>query len=352
MNINRELLEKQFTGKELKTRKGNFGESIDYVETQLIIQRLNDAFDQEWSFKVIEHIQTETAVIVLGEIYTSGITKQQFGTSRITVNKKTGELISIGDDLKAAASDSLKKCASMLGIALHVYGDSLPDQIKTETIQTANGPVELPLDDEPEGQIDIYKTDREAYLAADIIKNMTEAERQAWEIKYIKKLSKDFNMYNWKKAAELAKIQSNPMKFTETETPPPPAQDEPRLQRISKAYFASLPEFLKDDASRHKWQLKNIGYESTKDWTEFHFEKALDLIDILRKEDVDPDSKIQVPELDASTYENNGGSKPATPSQLKYIQKLLDKKGYYVKGDNTEWTIGKASVLINFLTEQ
>jgi hypothetical protein len=143
-----------------------------------------------------------------------------------------------------------------------------------------------------------------------------------------------------------------PMEFTEqTEIPKPPV-DKPRLQRMTEAYFASLPEFLKDEVSRHEWQRKNIGIESTKDWTEWHFEKALDMIEIMSKEPVDPDTKKEVPNLDATKYENNGGSKPASLSQLKYIQKLLEKKNFYIKGSTEKWTVGKCSVLINFLTEQ
>jgi len=309
MLINRELLEKQFTGKDVKQRKGNFGSMIDYVDVQLIIQRLNDAFDAFWSFKLIEYQTMENEVITLGELSVNGITKQQFGTSSITKNAKTGMVISIGDDLKAAASDSLKKCASLLGVALHIYGDSLPDQPvdkKTETINTANGLVELPVDEEE--------------------------KPKAPPVQNRKKIPP-------------------PMSFEVKDTLPPPPVDKPRLQRMSESYFASLPEFLKDDVSRHEWQKKNIGIESTKDWTEWHFEKGLDMIQIINREH-DPDTKKQVPELDSSTYENNGGSNPASPAQLKYIQKLLEKKNYYLKGDIEKWTIGKASVLINFLTEQ
>ena len=39
----------------------------------------------------------------------------------MTVNTDTGEEISIVDDLKAAATDSLKKAATLLGVGLHLY---------------------------------------------------------------------------------------------------------------------------------------------------------------------------------------------------------------------------------------
>ena len=315
MLIDRKLLEKQFTGKEIKTRKGNFGNMIDYVDIQLIIQRLNDAFDQLWSFKVIEHQILENEVIVLGELATLGISKQQFGTSSITKNAKTGASISIGDDLKAASSDSLKKCASLLGVALHIYGDSLPDQ-----------PEEKKEDKPPEEKKD------ETSKAKDFL---TEQER---------------------KQKALKEFREGPPLFKEATEPPPPPVDKERLERMTKAYFASIPEIIKDENLRHSWQKNNIGKWSTKEWTEADFEKALDLIDILRKEQeeniIEQDEKKEVPKLDYGHRENNGGSKPTSKAQINYIQKLLTKKNYFTNEDITTWTIGKASVLIDFLNQQ
>jgi hypothetical protein len=49
------------------------------------------------------------------------VVKTQFGSSRITRTRDTGEPISLADDFKAAATDSIKKCASLLGVGLHLY---------------------------------------------------------------------------------------------------------------------------------------------------------------------------------------------------------------------------------------
>jgi len=119
--MNRELLEKPFEPEQIKQRKGTYGSMIDYVETHAVIKRLNDAFDANWSFEIVSHEQLNTEVIVLGKLTADGVTKSQFGSNRISTSKQ-GEVISIGDDLKAAASDSLKKCASLMGVGLHLYG--------------------------------------------------------------------------------------------------------------------------------------------------------------------------------------------------------------------------------------
>jgi len=120
--MNRELLEKPFEKEQIKQRKGNFGEMIDYVETHAVIQRLNDAFDGQWSFEVLTQENNGSQVMVLGKLTAEGISKTQFGCSSITTNSKTGEIVSLGDDYKAAASDALKKSASLFGIGLHLYG--------------------------------------------------------------------------------------------------------------------------------------------------------------------------------------------------------------------------------------
>jgi len=121
--MNRELLEKPFGPEQIKQREGNFGKMLDYIEGHAVIQRLNDAFDGEWSFTMTKYeIMKETdEVVVIGQLNAGGIVKSQFGSSRITRAKESGEIVSLADDLKAAATDALKKAATLLGIGLHLY---------------------------------------------------------------------------------------------------------------------------------------------------------------------------------------------------------------------------------------
>ena len=128
--MNRELLEQEFDKEQIKTRKGNYGKTFEYVETAAVVQRLNDALDGSWSFDIVDYIIKDNDVTVLGKLSTNGDTKMQFGSRKIGKNSKTGEIINIGDDLKAAASDSLKKAASLLGCGLYLYteDDLMPAQ--------------------------------------------------------------------------------------------------------------------------------------------------------------------------------------------------------------------------------
>ncbi|MGM0664859.1 MAG: Rad52/Rad22 family DNA repair protein [Thermodesulfobacteriota bacterium] len=114
--MNRDILEKPFPPEHIKQREGTFGRVLDYIEGHHIIHRLNDAFDSLWSFEIMGYqvLEEQDEVIVLGKLSAEGIWKSQFGSSRIKRAKETVAIISIAADLKAAATDSLKKCATML----------------------------------------------------------------------------------------------------------------------------------------------------------------------------------------------------------------------------------------------
>jgi len=124
--MNRELLEKQFSSEQIKQREGNFGKKLDYIEGHAVIHRHNEAFEAEWSFSILEHwILKETEeVLVVGQLRAGDVVKTQFGSSRITRARESGEPMSLADDYKAAATDAIKKCASLLGIGLHLYTDN------------------------------------------------------------------------------------------------------------------------------------------------------------------------------------------------------------------------------------
>jgi len=140
--MNRQLLEQPFTADQIKQRDGGSGRAIDYIEGHSVIQRLNDAFESAWSFEIVSHEIHQEEVVVIGKLTAGSLAKSQFGSSRITRNRDTKEIISLADDMKAAATDALKKCATLFGVGLHMYaakkgnGDSSHD---TETGDKKNG---------------------------------------------------------------------------------------------------------------------------------------------------------------------------------------------------------------------
>lgn len=118
--------------KNIKTRPAKGGGTWDYVTGVYVKKILNLAFGWDWSFEVKEY-KIEPffgQAYVLGRLTVNSngktIIKEQFGRVDIKFKKepdRNGNRIplDVGNDLKAATTDALKKCAAELGIASDVY---------------------------------------------------------------------------------------------------------------------------------------------------------------------------------------------------------------------------------------
>ena len=104
------------------------GVAIEYLTGEQVISRLLHVLGVcGWSFHILEHdIHLEADdVWVLGELrllLTPGdpVVRQQFGSSKIKRARSTGVPLDIGFDLKSAATDCLKKCATLVGVGLYL----------------------------------------------------------------------------------------------------------------------------------------------------------------------------------------------------------------------------------------
>jgi hypothetical protein len=76
-----------------------------------VIQRLNEALEGAWSFEIVHHEIREEEVLVLAKLSAEGITKMQFGVSQVTRERESGAFVSLGDDLKAAGTDAVRRVA-------------------------------------------------------------------------------------------------------------------------------------------------------------------------------------------------------------------------------------------------
>lgn len=124
--------------KEIKTRQGRGGLTFAYVEHGYVTERLNLVFGFNWDFEIVDKQILDDEVIVEARltVRTPGgqtIVKTQFGGAEIkrhASGARSGRPLSIADDYKAAASDALKKCASLLGIGLDLYGRDRPAELE------------------------------------------------------------------------------------------------------------------------------------------------------------------------------------------------------------------------------
>ena len=92
----------------IHTRPAKGGGVWEYVSGGYVRKVLNLMFGWNWSFEIIDEKILHGEVVVKGKL-----TCTSNGTSRVP--------LSIGNDLKAAATDALKKCAAEIGIAADIY---------------------------------------------------------------------------------------------------------------------------------------------------------------------------------------------------------------------------------------
>jgi hypothetical protein len=174
---------------------------LDYIPGHKVIERLNQVFDYKWSFQVVEKIINSEIghISVLGRltVQQEGFTviKEQWGGCVVAAYRDTGSPIALFDDLKIASTDALKKCATLLGIALYLYEqDDVTEDVKVQPPKPAQEKVDekrkavnkkaaLPEVDKPctSQQLDALKNllDYEAinvddFLAGLGVKNMVE----------------------------------------------------------------------------------------------------------------------------------------------------------------------------------
>ena len=118
----------------IKKRPAKGGGTWDYVSGGYVKKCLNLMFGWDWSFEIIDEKILYGEAIVKGKLTCRSngreIIKMQFGNKDIVFKKQTDAEVSkgleriplsIGNDLKSAATDCLKKCAAEIGIAADIY---------------------------------------------------------------------------------------------------------------------------------------------------------------------------------------------------------------------------------------
>lgn len=132
--VKQKLVIEKTPKKFIKQRKGRAGMMLDYVEGGYVVSKLNEIFNYMWSFEITDDKVDGKFILVHGKLtayivipvpngqpIVQPIIKDQYGSADIKVSRDTGAAMDPGDDFKAAATDALKKCASLFGVAQDVY---------------------------------------------------------------------------------------------------------------------------------------------------------------------------------------------------------------------------------------
>jgi len=114
-------------GQFIKTFAGRGGKQLSYIPVALYVRKLNFVFGYgAWSFEITKSEVMEGQAVVQGLLIVPeiGLRIAQFGGHPVARSKETKEAVDIGDTFKAAASDCLKKCCSMIGMFADLYSPS------------------------------------------------------------------------------------------------------------------------------------------------------------------------------------------------------------------------------------
>lgn len=119
------------------SRPAKGGGQWTYIKSSYVRKVLDSVFGFNWSFDIDTSLSeafevaklTKSCVVkgtLTGKVWFDGqwveVKKTQFGRSDVKFKKdKPDEPLDFGNDMKAATSDALKKCASLMGIGADVY---------------------------------------------------------------------------------------------------------------------------------------------------------------------------------------------------------------------------------------
>lgn len=118
------------------SRPAKGGGQWTYIKSSYVRKVLDSVFGFNWSFDIDTSLSeafevaklTKVCVVkgtLTGRVWHDGawieIKKTQFGRSEVKFKRESTELLDFGNDMKAATSDCLKKCASLFGIGADVY---------------------------------------------------------------------------------------------------------------------------------------------------------------------------------------------------------------------------------------
>lgn len=111
-----ELLSAPFPANAIEQREGARGRTFDYIATETVIRRLNRVCPA-WDFRITEIREKDNLLVIWGELSIPGLGSRA-GTGV--------QLLQGGEDMwKGAASDCLKKCATLFGVGIDLYGPDL-----------------------------------------------------------------------------------------------------------------------------------------------------------------------------------------------------------------------------------
>lgn len=130
---------------EMEKRLNKGGANLVYIPISEVINRMNKVLGVEnWSFTVKNWQQLGTSIVahvsVVATIDGNVVTREGVGGQKIKMSKN-GDPVDIGDEVKGAVSDALKKAVQTLGIGLYLARSEEAIEIEHAIDATAIAPL-------------------------------------------------------------------------------------------------------------------------------------------------------------------------------------------------------------------
>ena len=139
---------------ERELRKG--GASLTYIPVSEVITRLNKVIGVDsWSFEIIacgrdtldpDYIVAHIRMTWYSDAPFGYVTRDGIGGQKIK-RTKNGDIVDLGDEMKGAVSDALKKAAQTLGVGLYlarseeaIYAESYAETISPQPVAQSTNP--------------------------------------------------------------------------------------------------------------------------------------------------------------------------------------------------------------------
>lgn len=115
---------------------------IEYLATEQVVSRLTRVLGVDgWEFRVRRDGRDDQTVWCVGALRahfpSRTVTREQYGECKIEAG---GRGMDVGDARKGAASDALKKCATLIGVGLYLTEKEVPHQVRQAQAQQAAAP--------------------------------------------------------------------------------------------------------------------------------------------------------------------------------------------------------------------
>jgi len=150
-------------------RPAKGGGEWEYVTGGYVKKCLNLMFGWDWDFEIVDEKIIDGEAIVKGRLTCRSngkvIVKMQYGNKDIVCKKGSTTPLSIGNDLKSAATDALKKCAAEIGIAADIYNKLDFKEVRVDTSKVTSEDVKELFDLKKDALSESDRTDIERILA-------------------------------------------------------------------------------------------------------------------------------------------------------------------------------------------